>query len=111
MQKDIDQSGESREQLHIRIMAPWDSQYIRSRPHTIVHLIGFQYVEQRSTKKNRKRRNNGKHRATLDLVTQAPLDLSQHLENRRSTMEKSQWLSLSSSEQFNQVADQERTEF
>ncbi|KAA1118505.1 hypothetical protein PGTUg99_011763 [Puccinia graminis f. sp. tritici] len=62
----------------------------------IEQTVGFQYVEQRSTKKNRKRRNNGKHSATLDLVTRAPLDLSQHLENRRSAMEKSQWLSLSS---------------
>ncbi|KAA1096302.1 hypothetical protein PGT21_012201 [Puccinia graminis f. sp. tritici] len=62
----------------------------------IEQTVGFQYVEQRSTKKNRKRRNNGKHSTTLDLVTRAPLDLSQHLENRRSAMEKSQWLSLSS---------------
>ncbi|OAW00047.1 hypothetical protein PTTG_25152 [Puccinia triticina 1-1 BBBD Race 1] len=57
---------------------------------------GFQYVEQRSTKKNRKRRNNGKYKATLDLANRAPPDLGLHLDNRRSVMEKSRWLSSSS---------------
>ncbi|KAH9456851.1 hypothetical protein Pst134EA_020763 [Puccinia striiformis f. sp. tritici] len=63
----------------------------------IDQTAGFQYVEQRSNKKTRKRRNNGKNKVTpMDLNTRVSPDLDSYLQTRRSTMEKSCWLSLSS---------------
>ncbi|PLW05056.1 hypothetical protein PCANC_27625 [Puccinia coronata f. sp. avenae] len=57
---------------------------------------GFQYVEQRSARKNRKRRNNAKRNTATDLATREAPDLSSHLETRRFVMRKSGWLSQSS---------------
>ncbi|KNZ62086.1 hypothetical protein VP01_1315g3 [Puccinia sorghi] len=67
-----------------------------------VPVGSFQYVEHRSTKKHRKRRNNNKARSlsAADLPTRSPAHLASLLDSRRLVLQKSGWLSQSKSQSF-----------